>query len=326
MQGISLKALAAALALGAGLCAAARAAPAKLDGPLTVVVGYAPGGASDRAARIVSQELQHKLGVSVIVENKTGAGGRIAADYVKSTPKGKNVLLLGNPALIVVAPLVYKKLGYNPDKDFKPVSMVTKYGFGVAVSATSPVKDLAGLIVWGKAHPKEFNVGVPATGSLPHFFALMLAGKIGIQGQVIGYRGSAPLLTDLIGNSVPVAIDTLNVQTPQHLGGKIRILATSGASREAKTPDVPTFTEAGVKLQAYGWNAFFAPATMPEATVKMLGKAIEQTVAEPAVSKALEQSDLTPVVADAAKTAQLLQAFRAQWEPVVKRSGYIVEK
>lgn len=324
-MGTLCKALAAALALGAAV-GTAQAAAAKLDGPLTVVVGYAPGGASDRAARIVTHELQQRLGVNIIVENKTGAGGRIAANYVKSTPKGKNVLLLGNPTLMMSAPLVYKNVGYDPEKDFKPVSMVTEYRFGVAVSASSPIKDLAGLIAWGKAHPKEFNVGVPATGSLPHFFALMLAGKIGIKGQVIGYRGSAPLLTDLIGNSVPVAIDTFNVQVPQHLGGKIRILATSGPKREAQTPDVPTFTEAGVKLQAYGWGGFFAPASMPDATVQMLGKAISESVATPSVSKQLEQSNLIPVVADAAKTAELLRDFRAQWVPVVKNSGYVVEK
>ncbi|TAL91569.1 MAG: ABC transporter substrate-binding protein [Candidimonas sp.] len=305
---------------------AAHGETAKLDGPLTLIVGYAPGGTSDRTARIVSQELQHKLGVSVIVENKTGAGGRIAAAYVKAAPAGKNVLLLGNPAVMVVAPLVYKQLNYDPTRDFKPVSMVTKYGFGVAVAATNPIKTLAQLIEWARAHPQEFNVGVPATGSLPHFFALMLAAKIGIKGQVIGYRGSAPVMTDLIGNSIPVAIDTLDVQTPQHVGGKIRILATSGAKREIRTPDVPTFTQAGVKLEAFGWNAFFAPASMPDAKVKILSRAIMDTLSMPRVQKTLEQNDLVPVVADAAETGKMVDAFRRQWAPVVKSSGYVVEK
>ncbi|GAB2905203.1 ABC transporter substrate-binding protein [Paralcaligenes sp. KSB-10] len=324
---LKIKAIVAAIAACSSLAmTAAHAESAKLDGPLTLVVGYAPGGTSDRTARIVSQELQHKLGVSVIVENKTGAGGRIAAAYVKATPAGKNVLLLGNPAVMVVAPLVYKQLNYDPVKDFKPVSIVTKYGFGVAVAATNPIKNLSQLIEWAKAHPKEFNVGVPATGSLPHFFALMLAGKIGIKGQVIGYRGSAPVMTDLIGNSIPVAIDTLDVQTPQHVGGKIRILATSGAKREIRTPDVPTFTQAGVGLEAFGWNAFFAPATMPDAKVKILSRAIMDTLSTPSVQKILEQNDLVPVVAGAAETRKMVDAFRKQWAPVVESSGYVVEK
>src|SRR5690606_5332267 len=135
-------ALLACFAAALGIAGAARAEAPKLKEPLTVVVGYAPGGASDRAARIVGEALQERLGVSVIVENKTGAGGRIAAQYVKSAPADKNVVLLGNPAVMVVAPLVFESLDYDPVKDFRPVSMVTQYGFDVAVSADSTVTDM----------------------------------------------------------------------------------------------------------------------------------------------------------------------------------------
>lgn len=295
-----------------------------LSEPLTVVVGYAPGGASDRAARIVAQALESKLGVSVIVENKTGAGGRIAAQFVKNAGRDSNVLMLGNPAVMVVAPLVYKNLDYDPVKNFQPVSMVTEYGFGVAVSADSNIKDIKGLIAWAKAHPGQFNIAVPATGSLPHFFGLMLAQATGTQAEIIGYRGSAPVITDLIGGVVPVAIDTLDVLTRQHMGKRLRILATSGQAREADLPDVPTFTQAGIKLEAVGWNAFFAPSAMPKEKVMMLGAAIKAVMAEPAVQKTLLENTLIPVSADADETAARIHAFRTQWEPVVKDSKFVV--
>lgn len=304
--------------------AVAQDASGRLTEPLTVIVGYAPGGASDRAARIVAGGLEQKLGVSVIVENKTGAGGRIAAQYVKTSDPNKNVLMLGNPAVMVVAPLVYKNLDYDPVKDFQPVSMVTEYGFGVAVSADSDIQDIKGLVAWAKAHPDKFNVAVPATGSLPHFFGLMLAQAIGSKTEIIGYRGSAPVLTDLIGGVVPVAIDTLDVLTRQHIGKRIRILATSGKDREAELPDVPTFEQSGIDLEASGWNAFFASAVMPAGKAHMLGAAIKSVTADPKIQESLLQNSLIPVSADAQETEKIIDGFRKQWEPVVRDSGFVV--
>lgn len=305
---------------------AAQADAPKLSEPLTIVVGYAPGGATDRAARIVATGLQAKLGVPVVVENKTGAGGRIAAQHVKNAGADANMLLLGNPAVMVVAPLVFESLPYNAQKDFQPVSMVTEYGFGVAVSADSPVKDMQGLVKWAKSNPDNFNIGVPATGSLPHFFGLMLSKQIGAEGQIIGYRGSAPVITDLIGGAVPVAIDTLDVLTRQHEGKRIRILATSGPKREAALPDVPTFKEADIDLQATGWNTFFASSAMPKEKADMLGEVIKSVTADPDVRKTLQENDLVPVSANAQETGKMVDDFRAQWAPVVKASGFVVTK
>ncbi|MYN11570.1 ABC transporter substrate-binding protein [Pusillimonas sp. TS35] len=299
------------------------AAPAE---PLTVVVPYAPGGASDRAARIVSDGLQKKLGVPVIVENKTGAGGRIAAQYVKGASADKNILILANPAIMVVAPMVFSELSYDAAKDFQPVSMVTQYGFGVAVSADSKIQDMKQLIGWAKEHPGAFNIGVPATGSLPHFFGLMLSQQIGAKGEIIGYRGSAPVITDLIGGAVPLAIDTLDVLTAQHQGKRIRILATSGGERETALPDVPTFKQVGVDLEASGWNAFFAPASMPADKVARLGDAIKAVTADSAVQQTLLQNELIPVSASAKETRARIEQFREQWAPVIKASGFVVTK
>jgi len=311
--------LAAALALGTVVLGVQ--AQALEGGPLHIVVGYAAGGATDRVARIVGDKLQAKLGMTVVVENKTGAGGRLAAQQVKAMT-GQQVLMLANPAVMVVAPIVFKDNGYDPDRDFVPVSYVNDYDFAVSVGSAVPVKQLSHLIAWLRANPAQANFGVPATGSLPHFVALMLAEKAGVKAQVVGYRGSAPLLTDLIAGQVPVSIDTLDTVLPHQAAGKIRILATSGAQRAPISPDIPTFRESGLPLAATGWNAFFAPAAMPAATVQRYATAIADVMKDPQTRQRFLAAQLTPVVSTQAQTIAMLQAYRAQWAPVVRKSGY----
>lgn len=307
--------------LGAWIAITATAAP--LDGgPLHIVVGYTPGGSSDRVARIVGDKLQAKLGVPVLVENRAGAGGRLAAQLVKATPAGQNVLMLANPAVMVVAPLVFKDNGYDPERDFVPVSQVNDYEFGLAVAGAVPVRELGHLVAWLRANPDKSNFGVPATGSLPHFFALMMGEKAGTTAQVVGYRGSGPLMTDLVGGQLPVAFDTLDSLLPQAEGGRIRILAMSGAKRSPLAPQVPTFREAGLDLVATGWNTFFAPAAMPPAKVQQLAVAIVEVMRDKDTQQQFLASKMTPVVATTAQTQAMLKAYRAQWAPVVRKSGY----
>ncbi|WP_295372948.1 Bug family tripartite tricarboxylate transporter substrate binding protein [uncultured Pseudacidovorax sp.] len=311
---------AAALALAA-LAGTASAQPA-LDGPLRIVVGYAPGGATDRVARIVADRLTAKLGVPVVVDNKAGAGGRLAAQQVRNTPAGQNVIMVANPAVMVVAPLVFKDNGYDPERDFQPLSNVNNYEFGLVVGSAVPVKQLSHLLAWMKANPEKANVGVPATGSLPHFFALMLGQKAQVKTEVVGYRGSSTVMTDLIGGQIPIAVDTFDVLLPQHESGKVRILAVSSAKRSAFAPDVPTFKEAGLDITALGWNAFFAPASMPRDKADRLAREIHDVMQEPDTQRKFTDARMQPVVSTRAETEAMLKAFRAQWAPVVQTSGY----
>jgi len=260
--------------------------------------------------------------VPVIVENKPGAGGRLAAQQVKATPAGQNVLMLANPAVMTVAPLVFKDSGYDPERDFVPVSHVNNYEFAVAVGAAIPVRELTHLLAWLRANPGKANFGVPATGSLPHFFALMMGEKAKVDAQVVGYRGSAPLMNDLLGGQVAVAVDTFDTTLPQHEAGKVRILAISSAKRSPLAPAIPTFKEAGLDLVATGWNTFFAPATMPKAKVEMLAKAIHEVMQDADTQRKFIDQKMTPVVSTQAQTQAMLKAFRAQWAPVVQKSGY----
>ncbi|MBB3175756.1 Bug family tripartite tricarboxylate transporter substrate binding protein [Variovorax sp. Sphag1AA] len=306
------------------LAAASIAAQAQTleGGPLHIVVGYSAGGATDRVARIVADKLQAKVGVPVIVDNKPGAGGRLAAQQVKSTPAGQNVLMVANPAVMVVAPLVFKDNGYDAERDFVPVSHVNDYEFALAVSTAVPVRELSHLIAWMRANPEKANFGVPATGSLPHFFGLMMGEKANVQAQVVGYRGSGPLLTDLVGGQVPIAFDTFDVDLPQHQSGKIRILAVSSAKRSAFAPEIPTFKESGLDLVATGFNAFFAPASMPREKVARLSKDIHAVMQDPDTQRRFKDALMTPVVSTQEQTAAMLKAYRAQWAPVVQKSGY----
>jgi tripartite-type tricarboxylate transporter receptor subunit TctC len=308
-----------ALAIG-GVLAPAQAQ--NLESPLTLVVGYAPGGSTDRIARLIAERLGPKLGVAVTVENRAGEGGRLAAKQLRRAPATENVLMLGNPAVMVVAPLVFKDAGYDPDKDFVPVTQVSSYDFALAVGQKLQLDRAMFLVGRLWAHPEEAIFGVPATGSLPHFFGLMVGDALSVQPQIKGYGGSAPLAADLTGGSLPIAIDTLDSLYAQHVAGKIRILAVSGKKRASFAPSLPTFREAGMKIDADGWNTFFAPSSMPPAKVQLLAAKIREVMQDPGLQKAADALYITPVVSSNAETVQMLKAYRQQWEPVVRRSGF----
>ena len=292
------------------------------DGLIKLVVGYPPGGASDRAARLVAERMQQILKRTVVVENRPGAGGRLAAQQLVNTPADQTVLMIGNPAVMSVAPLVYKDLKYDAQKDFVPVASVTEYDFGVAVGAGLPLKEVSHMLAWIRANPDKANAGVPATGSLPHFFGLMLSDMAKVNVQVVGYRGSAPLLNDLLGGQIPIAFDTLDSLLPQHEAGKLRILATSALKRSPFTPNVPTFKEQGLPITAVGWNTFFAPATTPKAVVDLLSKTVFQIMSEPETQSKFTNAKMVPVAMNQAQTAAAFKAFNAQWKPVIERSGF----
>lgn len=313
------------LARAAGSLAAGVALPhwaQAPSSPIRIVVGYPPGGSTDKAARLVGERLQATLKRTVIVDNRVGAGGRLAAQQLVNTPADQVVLMIGNPAVMSVAPLVYKDLKYDPQKDFVPVAAATDYDFGAAVGAALPVKEVSHMMAWIRANPDKANAGVPGTGSLPHFFVLMLSYMSQVKVEVVGYRGSAPLVTDLIGGQVPLAFDTLDSLLPQHEGGKLRLLATSGTRRSPFAPQVPTFKEQGLPLVATGWNYFFAPATTPKPTVDLLSRTISGIMAEKATQEKFMAGKMSPLSMNAQQTAAALQAFNTQWAPVIRRSGF----
>ena len=289
------------------------------DNNLRLIVPYPPGGSTDLAARIVANELQTRLGSNVVVENMVGAGGRLAMQNIKRMPADANVLVIANPALITVAPLVFKSTGYDPDADFQALSQVSIYEFGVAVGTAVPVREFPHMMAWIKANPEKANFGVPATGSLPHFFALMVNKATNTNSPVIGYKGSAPLNTDLMGGHVPVAIDTVDTMLPLHLAGKIKILGTSGEKRSV--PTIPTLKESGFNIVATGWNVIFAKSSMPADKAARIAKEVAAIMQLPAVRDKFINAKAEPISSTQQQTKDMLSKFKAQWQPVIQQSG-----
>lgn len=289
------------------------------DNNLRLIVPYPPGGSTDLAARIVANELQTRLGSNVVVENMVGAGGRLAMQNIKRMPADANVLVIANPALITVAPLVFKSTGYDPDADFQALSQVSIYEFGVAVGTAVPVREFPHMMAWIKANPEKANFGVPATGSLPHFFALMVNKATNTNSPVIGYKGSAPLNTDLMGGHVPVAIDTVDTMLPLHLAGKIKILGTSGEKRSV--PTIPTLKESGFNIAATGWNVIFAKSSMPADKAARIAKEVAAIMQLPAVRDKFIAAKAEPISSTQQQTKDMLSKFKAQWQPVIQQSG-----
>ena len=306
-------------AICTGLIAVACSCSFAQDSTLRMIVPYPAGGSTDLAARIIANELQTRLGSTVMVENMVGAGGRLAMQNIKRMPADTNVLVIANPALITVAPVVYKTNGYEPETDFQALTQVTSYEFGVAVGAAVPVREFPHMMAWIKANPDKANIGVPAAGSLPHFFALMVNEATGTQTPVVGYKGSAPLSTDLMGGHVPVAIDALDALLPLHQGGKIRILGTSGDKRTIT--NIPTLKESGFKVSATGWNVIFAKASMPADKAARIAKEIAAIMQLAVVREKFLAAKAEPISSTQAQTKTMLASFKTQWQPVIVQSG-----
>ncbi len=295
----------------------------EIKGPIKIVVPYPAGGGSDVVARLIADKLKDSLGQTVIVENKPGAGGRIGTEYVKGQPADGATMLVVNPALFVVAPVVFAKLAYDPDADFAPVSLITTYQFCVSVPPASSVKDVKGLIEWIKKNPNQANFGSPAAGSLPHFFGLMIGKAAGVEMVHSSYNGSGPLVTALIGNQIPIGVDAYDAQSAYH-PDKIRILATAGTAR--KKPDIPTFKEQGFpEIEGVGWNAIVVPAKTPKPVIDKLSAAIAKALKSPDVVEKIQGLGNDAVGTTPEEFAAVLKKDRERWVPVIKASGFKAE-
>lgn len=299
------------------------AAQAQSDRTIRLVVGFAPGGSSDIAARLIAERMASELKQPVVVENKPGAGGRIAAEQLKNAAPDGTALMLTPIVVPVLAPMVFSKLPYDALTDFAPVAHVANFQFGLSVNAGHPAKTVSELIAWFKTHPAQANFGSPAPGSLPHFFGVMLARGAGLDLVHVPFNGGGPLMNALVGNQVSSGIDTLVDQIEMHRGGKTRIMATSGAARSPLLPDVPTFAEAGLKgVEGSSWFAIYAPAKTPEATVRTLNAAINKALLSPELREKFAKLGLEPTGGSPADLLATMKRDADRWGPVVKASGF----
>ena len=311
-----------ALCVGAAALGVAHAQGSEgLSGPVRLVVGFPAGGAGDIIARVVADKIAGPLGVTVIVENKPGAGGRVAAELLKAAPADGRTVLITPLAPIVIAPLTFQKLNYKSDTDFVPVAQLVKFPLSLAVGKDSPNTSLKDLVAWFKAHPQQASFGTSASGSQLHFLGLMLGQAAHIDLVHVPYQGGTPLITDLIGGQVPSAIDAFPLEF--HKAGKIRLLASSGESRSPLLPDVPTFKEQGYPtVVGEAWFGAFMSAKTSPALVQRVSEAMASAVQQPDVRQKLAAAGLEATGLKAPEFARLVAADQARWKPVIEVSGF----
>lgn len=292
--------------------------------PLRMLVGYPAGGTADLAARLIGDKLRETLKQTVIIENKPGAGGRVAMDYARTQPADGSTLVVANSAVMTIAPLVYRKLNYDIQRDFVPVAQVANFQLALAIGPGTPARTLPEYIAWLKTNPDRNNAyASPALGSIPHFFGLLFGKRVGVDMLHVPFNGSAPLMNALVGAQVPASVDTLADLAEMHRAGKIRVLASSGTQRSAALPEVPTFTELGYKdIEGLGRYGILAPTGTPKAALDKLNAAIEQAVQSSDLRERFLKLGLEPQTGTAAAFAKVLATDNAQWAPVVKASGY----
>ncbi len=305
----------------AGLAAMPRYVRAQ-DTPIRMLVGFPPGAGLDAMSRMVAEKMRVSLGRNVIVENRPGAGGRIVMDTLKKSPADGSVLVMTPLVTVVTAPHVYPDLGYDAFKDFAPVAHAAGFLFAYAANTQVPAKTLKEFVEAAKKDSALRNYASAAPGSLPHFFSILFAERAGLEMNHIGYRGTAPALSDLLGGQIATFIGTVSDVVAHAEGGRLRVLATSGAKRAPQLPDVPTFREEGYDIEGGGWYAAYAPAGTPKPVVDRLSKAITEAINAPDLRGKLEGYGMEPTGLPADELASIQRRDYERWGPVIKASGF----
>ena len=298
----------------------AQAWPAK---PLKLVVPFPPGGPTDTASRIVGQKLAERLKQPVVVENKAGASGSIAAQQLLKTPgDGYTLMMLATPTLL--APHLYKKAGYDTVKDFTPVATVYDLPIVVVVNpAQMPsVTDLQKLITHAKARPGQLNYTSSGAGSFGHLSMELLKQMGGFEMQHIPYKGGVPAITDTIGGQVPLMYADLVAALPHIQTGKLRAIAVGSPQRVAMLPDVKTIAEQGFKgYEAVSWGGLLAPPGTPKAVVDRLSAEVAKVLSEPDMVKRLAGFNVQAQSSSSAQLAKWLDADIQRWGDVIQKAG-----
>ncbi len=316
------RALFSASLLAIGMANAALAQPSQI----TVWSGFPPGGLGDQVARPLIEKLKGRVPGTMLIDSKPGAGGRIAAGFVKrAAPDGAN--LLGAPSSpITIYPHVYgTKLGYDPLVDFVPITPLAAYTFSMTVGPMVPadVKTVADFVAWAKANPDKANYGIPAAGSVPHFIGMSFERGAGVALKSIPYKGGAPLLQDLLGGQIPVAFNVISEVLVHIKSGKLRSIAVASPQRWAAVPDVPTLMELGYKdIAAVEFLGWYAPVKIAPEFVRQLNAAVQEALATPEMQDVFTRTGLIPLRESPEAFAARVKAEIERWGPIVKASGF----
>jgi tripartite-type tricarboxylate transporter receptor subunit TctC len=296
--------------------------------PVRMVIPFAAGGPTDIVGRIMGARLGELLGQQFVVENRTGAGGNLGADAVSKAPNDGYTLLMATVSTHAINPGLYKKMPYDPIRDFTPVGRVGVTPTLLGVTNSLPATDLKSLIKLVKDNPGKYTFGSSGVGSILHLcgeeFKSMAGGLVMTH---VPYRGSAPMDTDLIGGQISMAFDAVPTAMPLAKGGQIRAIGAGMNTRMKGMPDLPTLDELGLKgYECYTWNVILAPAGTPQPAVDKLNKAINEALADPKVINALVVAGVDPTPGSTPQqAAEFVKAELAKWAPIIAASGAHIE-
>ena len=312
--------------------AAALAGTASAQSPalesLKIICGFPPGGTTDLVARSVAEQLAGSYARTAVVENRAGAGGRLAADAVRQAAADGSVMLLTPGSMLFLYPHIYKQLPYNPFADFVPVSVGANNVHALAVGPMVPeaVRTVPDLLAWWRAHPKRTHYASPGAGSTPHFIGSLVERAAGVQLTHVSYKGVQLAITDLLGGQLPVVIGPEGNFLPHLASGKLRVLATSGPRRSKFEPQVPTFQEQGLKdINVEEWFGFFMPARTPADMVQRAAAAIGVAIGHKPLTEGFARMGMEAAASTPTALAARLKADHDFWVPVVKASGFSAE-
>ncbi|HOB95101.1 MAG TPA: tripartite tricarboxylate transporter substrate binding protein [Aquabacterium sp.] len=318
---VLLAAAAAALLLAAGP-SLAQLAP---DRPVTLVVPFPPGGTTDVLARALAEKLQGALGQPVIVENKPGAGATLGADMVAKAKADGHTLLVG-AVHHTIATSVYKKLGYDFQKDFAPLTVIAMVPNVLTVAATSPAKTVAELVTQAKAAKPELSYGSNGNGTAQHLIGTQFQNQTATTLLHIPYKGSGPLTTDLIGGQVTMSFDTITPVLPHIQAGKLRALAVTTGKRSSALPNVPTLAEAGLAGFDIGtWFGVLAPVATPKPVVARLSEAMQKIIRSPEFGKRMAEIGAEPVGNTPEQMARQIKDETEKFAKLVKQANVTLD-
>ncbi|WP_236589063.1 tripartite tricarboxylate transporter substrate-binding protein [Ramlibacter aurantiacus] len=295
---------------------------------IRVLIGFPPGGATDAIARAVVERLQPLMGQPVIIENKPGAGGRVAADLVLQAPAdGLAYMVAPNatPTFLTLVP--GHNIKWDITRDFSPVASLATYPLGMGVALNTGATNAREFVEWARKNPGKSSYGTPGMGGQNAFLGVQLAQTARIELPVTPYKGSPPMVTDLVGGHVPSAISLMDGLMAHHRAGRIRVIGIFTKERSPLMPDIPTFAEQGIDVTSgEGWTGMWAKAGTPPAEVQRMQAAVRQVLAMPDVRELMTQRLwVYPTFRDGAQTDAVQRAELAHWAPIIKASGFRVE-
>ena len=293
-------------------------------GLIRIVYTFGAGGSGDVTGRLIAEHMQKSLGTPVILENKVGASGRIAADAVKSAAPDGNTLLLAFMGTMVILPHTVDNIRFDPFKDFVPVAHVADSPLALTVASATQAREVKEYVAQVKSGRITNFFGVAPLGGLPHFLGLQFAAVNGIEMTAVGYKGGAQMAQAVVAGEVPATYSTPADLVALHKAGKARILAVSSAQRMPLLPEVPTFKEAGFDVQASTWLALFAPKGTPAAAVNRISTAVAEALKDPVIARRVNDLGMEPTGHGPSVLGEAMRRDFDRWGPVIKASGYRV--